>query len=414
MNKLYAELKTQKSFFSLILYSLYIGTFGYGGPAMIAMIKQLIVNKKKYINEKEFVDGLGLAQLLPGATGVNLIAYIGYKNNNFWGIFLISIAFVIPSFITINILSWAYFTYGELGFVKSLFLGLGALVVALLVNAIYMISSSLFDYKNIKGVLTSFKELTIIVLSFIGLFVFHSNIFWIILLCGLTGIVFFYLVPLEFKVDMHGTKLRDFLHQSEEENEKKSFIYYFPIIFMTLLLFAVISYDHTAVNLIIQFLKLGSITFGGGFVAIPLIKGIVVDQYQWLTLEQFRDGIALGQITPGPVLITAAFIGYKLGGVFGSFISTVSIFVPSLLGVVVLSKIHNRIEQLAWVKAMMRGFLAGFVGLLISVTIQFGINSFISIQAIAIFIFSLIYLFYFRKPVIWLILIIAAVSIFLF
>ncbi|MGE5437788.1 MAG: chromate efflux transporter [Syntrophothermus sp.] len=407
--------ESRRSFASLLLKALYIGTVGYGGPAMIAMIKQLIVKEKGIINEKEFIDGLGLSQLLPGATGVNLIGYIGYKKNKLWGIVLLPTMFVLPSFISINLFSWLYFTYGNLPFVKTIFQGLGALVVALLINALFSIGSSLFIKYPAKEFYKYFKEIIIAAGAFLTLFLFKVNVLWIIISTGIAGILLFYLSKENFKIEKYQIDLRRLSRLGFKREKKKNiFRYYFPL--ATLISFMLITafYFPNGLLIVQSFTQFGSITFGGGFVAIPLLKDLVVDQYGWLTLEQFRDGIAMGQITPGPVLITAAFIGYKLGGIVGSLISTMAIFAPSMIGIMFLSKVHDKVQSFDWVKALMRGFLAGFIGMLVSVTVQFGIHSLISVPAWLIFAFSIFYLMYLKKPTIWLILSVFVISLIIF
>lgn len=410
--------ESRRNFLSLLLKALYIGTVGYGGPAMIALIKQLIVKEKGIINEKEFIDGLGLSQLLPGATGVNLIGYIGYKKNKLWGIVLVPMMFVLPSFITINFFSWFYFTYGNLAFVKTIFQGLGALVVALLINALFTISTSLFNKHPRNEIYKYYKEALIAVFAFTTLFIFKVNVLWIIIASGLAGIMLFYINKENLKLSNYRLVKFDFSKISridfKRRKQKNIIRYYFPLAALLSFMVFMSIYFPNGVEIVQSFSKFGSITFGGGFVAIPLLKDLVVDQYGWLTLEQFRDGIAMGQITPGPVLITASFIGYKLGGVMGSLISTMAIFAPSMIGIMFLSKVHDKVQSYDWVKALMRGFLAGFIGLLISVSVQFGINSLTSIQAWLIFAFSMFYLMYLKKSTLWLIMGVFVISMMIF
>ena len=134
----------------------------------------------------------------------------------------------------------------------------------------------------------------------------------------------------------------------------------------------------------------------------------------WVSEIQFRDGIALGQITPGPVFITAAFIGYHVAGIIGAFMAALAIFTPSVAAIVVLSRIHSRVRSLKAVRVVIKGFLSGFFGLLIAVTLQFGFNSLVDWRTWAIFLAALSYLFFLKKDAIWLILGTIAVSLFLF
>ena len=132
------------------------------------------------------------------------------------------------------------------------------------------------------------------------------------------------------------------------------------------------------------FFKIGIFAFGGGFTTIPLIQHMVVDGMHWLDLSAFRDGIAMGQITPGPVFITATFIGYKVRGIAGALVATIAIFAPSLAAIMLVGPAHARIKNLKIIKVVIKGFLSGFIGLLLSVVLQFGIQSLVNVQTWAI------------------------------
>jgi chromate transporter len=167
-------------------------------------------------------------------------------------------------------------------------------------------------------------------------------------------------------------------------------------------------------TLFATFFKIGSFAFGGGFTAIPIIQSVVVDGMHWLDLTAFRDGIALGQITPGPVSITATFIGYKVRRVIGAVIATIGISTPSLAAMMLLSRAHAKIKNLKIVKAVIRGFLSGFIGLLLFVVLQFGVQSLVNWQSWTVFAISVIYLLGWKKDVVWLILGTIGVSLLVF
>jgi len=172
----------------MLKVALYIGTIGYGGPAMLALMKKVIVHEKQWISEEEFMNALSLSQILPGATGVSLWGYIGHKLRKPWGGILAPFSFVLPAMIAITALAWAYFTYGDLKFVSSIFMGLGALVVALLTNATLIMGKSIFP----KMDRNSYKGITISALSFLGITFLHLNVVYIILTSGVIGALFFY------------------------------------------------------------------------------------------------------------------------------------------------------------------------------------------------------------------------------
>jgi chromate transporter len=156
------------------------------------------------------------------------------------------------------------------------------------------------------------------------------------------------------------------------------------------------------------------LAFGGGFNSIPLIQHETITIHHWLTLPEFRDGIALGQITPGPVLITSTFIGYKVYGILGAITSTVAIFTPSLILIFLLYNVHTKLTRLPAVNVIMKGILAGFIGLLISTTIHFGIESLFDWKTWLVFSLSLIALLKFKSDPLWVIIGAIIISVFLF
>ena len=394
--------------FELLKTTFYVGAIGYGGPAILALMKKTFVHKKEWISEKEFMNALSLAQILPGATGVSLMGYIGFKLHKLWGGILVPLFYIFPATIAMIALAWAYFRFGDISFVKALFAGLGALVVALLVNATLILGKSVFKKITIKD----WKGFVISVVTFVGIFFLKINIIWLILLSGVFGFLFFY-----------------FTHEFEDEKVKKGEVLlternilkreslsvkdFFPVILVVALFIAGLIIPYTR-NLITTFLGIGTVAFGGGFTTIPLIQHQVVDAHGWLTIKQFMDGIALGQITPGPVFITATFIGYRVAAIFGALMATLAIFTPSLFAMIVLADIHGRVQNLKIVKVIIKGFLSGFIGLLVAVTLQFAFKSLLSWQTWLIFTLAIGWLMILKKNSVWAILGTVVLSLFLF
>lgn len=242
-----------------------------------------------------------------------------------------------------------YFIYGSLAIIQKLFTGFGALVVALLINAIINLGKPVFgktDRKDYKGVVIALITFSLSIFT-------RINTIYIILIAGVLGISFYF-----FTKEFEGIK------ETKLKNAETKIVPHFglskDISFLLLGIVAIsllLWLTHSIFwQLASTFFPIGSFAFGGGFTTIPLIKNIVVDQHKWLTLMQFRDGIAIGQITPGPVFITAAFIGYKVAGWLGELVSTVSIFLPSLLLIIILGNFHEQIKHLKLVKVIIKGF----------------------------------------------------------
>jgi chromate transporter len=385
--------------------ALYIGTIGYGGPAILALMKKVIVNEKAWISEEEFMNALSLSQILPGAVGVTLFGYIGHKLRKPWGGILAPLSFVLPSMIAITALAWAYFTYGDLKFVHSIFMGLGALVIALLINATLIMGKSVFP----KMDRNSYKGITIAALSFSSITFFHLNVIYSILISGVLGALFFY-----FSGEFEQEKMPGHLKVEIDAPKAGKVQNYMPLLLMAGILVISFWFIPGTWTIFTTFLKIGALAFGGGFTAIPLIQHVVVDGMHWLDITAFRDGIALGQITPGPVFITATFIGFKVKGIIGALVATIGIFTPSLAAIILIGRAHAKIKNYKIVKVIIKGFLSGFIGLLLAVVYLFGIHSLISCQTWALFAISTVYLIGWKKDAIWLILGIICVSLLMF
>ncbi|MGQ9847958.1 MAG: chromate transporter [Bacteroidales bacterium] len=176
------------SLFELCRTTFYIGIIGYGGPAILALMKKTFVHDKEWISGKEFMNALSLAQILPGAIGVSIMGYIGFKLYKLWGGILAQLLYILPATISMIVLGWAYFRFGSLSFVKSLFAGLGALVVALLVNATLILGKS-----DLKKLILATGKVWLLPWRLLPGFIFLKiNVIWIILVTGTMGFLFFY------------------------------------------------------------------------------------------------------------------------------------------------------------------------------------------------------------------------------
>jgi chromate transporter len=385
--------------------ALYVGTVGYGGPAILATMKKVIVQQKKWITDEEFLNALSLAQILPGATFFNMLGYIGYKLQGLRGGILAPFVFALPATASITILAWAYFTFGNLNFVHSIFMGLGAMVVALLINATMIMGKSIFPGTD----RTSYKGIVIAALSFLGIHFLRWNVVYIIVVSGVLGALFFY----------YGNALEPDKGPSDAGVEKDAprtgGLQHFLASALLVGGLAVVFWSVAETwTLFTTFGKIGLLAFGGGFTAVPLIQHVAVDGMRWLDPTAFRDGIAMGQITPGPVLITATFIGYKVKGIVGAVAATLGIFTPPLVLMMLAVRVHAKIKELKIAKAIVKGFLSGFVGLLLSVVLQFGVQSLIDWRTWSILAVSVLYLWVWKKNVVWLILGTIGVSLLVF
>jgi chromate transporter len=340
-----------------------LGATAYGGPAMITQIKETTVNRYGWVKEGEFMRGVALCQLIPGATMVQIVTYIGYRVRGIWGALTAAVAFVLPAFIVLLALSAIYFRYHNLWFIQALFKGLGAIVVAIILNACITFGRPIFR---------DWKVILIAVLSFFAFF-FQLNFVLIFVLAAVASLL---LRP-------KGPPIKAMPASPSLEVKKNDY----PIVialaaFICVLLLFSYLIDPRIANLSLGLSKIGALAFGGGFTAIPLIQYEMVDRFQWLSTKEFLDGIALGQVTPGPILITATFVGYKISGLLGAFMATVGVFFPSFFILVLLIPYHDRLRGVEKVRMMEQGILGSFIGMLALVLYNFGRTSLVDIPRI--------------------------------
>lgn len=340
-----------------------LGATAYGGPGMISQIKETAVHQYGWVKEGEFMRGLALCQLIPGATMVQIVTYVGYRVRGIWGALVAAIAFVLPAFIALLFLSALYFKTQSLGFIQALFKGLGAIVVAIILNACITFG---------KPMIKDWKIVLISALSFFGFF-FGWNFLLIFLLAAVAALL---LHPKGAQAK--NAPLSKELPRTTAKGRDHLFLGLLAVLICVILLICyLIDPKTTYLSLILS--KIGALAFGGGFTTIPMIQYEVIDRYQWLSTKEFLDGIALGQVTPGPILITATFIGYKLSGLLGASMATIGIFFPSFFILILLIPYYDRLKGVESVRTIERGILGSFIGMLGLLLYNFGRTALVDI-----------------------------------
>ncbi|MFB3885676.1 MAG: chromate efflux transporter [Thermodesulfobacteriota bacterium] len=350
---------------SLFIKVFKLGATAYGGPGMIAEIKETTVGRYGWVKEGEFMRGVALCQLIPGATMVQIVTYVGYRVRGIWGALTAAVAFVLPAFIALLALSAIYFKYHTLWFTQALFKGLGAIVVAIILNACMTFG---------RPILRDWKVILIALLSFFG-FLFRWNFVLIFALAAIAGLLLGPEKPQTKAGPTEGATLK--VARGKE----------YPVVALlaaTICVALAISHllDPRVTLLSLTLSKIGALAFGGGFTAIPLIQYEMVDRFGWLGTKEFLDGIALGQVTPGPILITAAFVGYKVSSLFGATMATLGVFFPSFFILVLLIPYHDRLKGAEKVRMMEQGILGSFIGMLVLVLYNFGRASFVDVPRV--------------------------------
>jgi len=337
---------------SLFFTFLKLGITAFGGPAMVAYIRKMAVEKRRWLSEQSFKDGVSLCQTLPGATAMQIAAYVGLRGRGMAGAAASYVGFGLPAFLLMMTFSALYVRAHTLPTVVSIFSGLQAIIVAIIANA--TISFGKNSLKNWQAVLIAFISAT--------LFRLRISPILVILLAAVLGILLYSRQVLsqttadpKIKVGLQNSLLWLLLAVAV------GFIFLF---------FA----DQKLFDLATLMFRIDLSAFGGGFASVPLMFHEVVDVHSWLDAKTFLDGIALGQVTPGPIVITATFIGYLLNGVLGGLIATLSIFLPSYILVVGITPYFDKLRNSPYFSRAISGILSSFVGLLLSVTIRFALD----------------------------------------
>jgi chromate transporter len=348
---------TQPTYRSLFWTFLKIGSTAFGGfMALISVVQNYMVERRKLISHEDMLDGISLATILPGPVAMNVVAYVGFKLRGVIGALVCTVAVTIPTFIFILFLSYGYFTWGEIPSVNKFFQGFIPAVAAIILATVWKMGR-----QNLKGkaelVIASASCITLIAVG--GFYVTLA----VILMSGTVG----YWLFREPKQEQNNTNGKIHTAAPKVKNAAGKRFYSstaVPIIAASAPFF---STDLTiSIKILVTFAGMSLFLFGGGFVFIPLIQEIVVDGYGWVTHKEFIDGIALGQVTPGPILISAAFIGYKVAGLMGATAATLGIFTPPAILMIFCSQYLDRIKHSIILKSALHGIRAGVIGMILA------------------------------------------------
>jgi chromate transporter len=306
-----------------------IGLFGFGGGlGVLALLRAECVKKKHFITDDELATAVAMGQMLPGPFVPNYCEYIGYHLFGIRGALAAGAALVLPSFILMIILSWFYLTYSTLPGITLVFKGIGAVITSIILWASYEMGRVLI--KNVKGMVIFFFALALFLLKFDPILT--------VIISGILGIAFEHI----------------------RLNRR-------AMLAVPLLLFDF----GKALELFSIFAKIGTVIFGGGYAAIPFIQNEVCTVRNWLTAKEFVDAVALGQMTPGPVAITATFVGFKVMGIPGALIATLGIFLPSFLMLLIMVRVYRKISANVYVKSFFNGIKSAVVAILLSTGVFF-------------------------------------------
>jgi chromate transporter len=343
-------------------YFLYLGTFGFGGPiALAGYMQRDLVEQRGWITKKDYVDGLALAQLAPGPLAAQLAIYLGWVKGRVLGATAVAAAFILPSFLMVLVLSAVYVRYGGLPWMQNVFYGVGAAVITIIARS---------ALKLVK--LTLAKDRLLWVLfgaSAVATAWTESEIIWLFLGSGLMTL--FFRFPPRPKWGASGSAGA-----------------WLPVAGMHVTLAAAVTPTLATWPLLgrvaLYFAEAGSFVFGSGLAIVPFMHGGVVNQLHWLTERQFLDAVAVAMITPGPVVITVAFIGYLVAGPLGASAASVGVFLPCYLFVIIPAPYFRRFADNPRVKAFVDGVTAAATGAIAGAAFVLGRRALTDVGAVLI------------------------------
>ncbi|MDZ7812946.1 MAG: chromate efflux transporter [Ideonella sp.] len=324
------------------------------GMAILQSLKQMSL-RRGFVSEAEIEEGLALVQLYPGPLMVDLVAYIGYLRRGPWGALAAAAGMLAPATLMMLVLAALYQRYGTLPAVVAMLPGLGALVVGVVLNVTLD-----FAQKNLNGHADALLALLAFSMGALG-----GNMVWVVGIGIAAGAVMW-------------------RHQQGDKIEKSNASLPWrrlalPSLMGSLLVALAVSallWPGPSSALLLTFMKIGSIAFGNGATILPIMQQAVVVEHQWLDPAQFSAAIALGQITPGPILNSATFVGWQVAGLAGALAATFAIFAPSIVMTMIFTELFTHVRHLAAVRGAIRGVMASFVGMLAWVTISLGQHAF--------------------------------------
>ena len=323
-----------------------LGFTSYGGFAAWGIMQTELQDKRQWVPKERFVEGLSLVNMLPGATATQLGIFLGYARGGWWGGLLAGLCFVFPAFCIMFALTLTYAYVGATPILRGGLYGIGPVALGIFIVAVYRLGRSAMTSTAqslialAAATASAFSPLglaAILVLAGgVGILIFHSRRLGVVVLIVLTTLL----------AVMHVVPWSPLVSIAPSAQVSTS------------------TYSAGLTDMGTFFFQVGALAFGGGLTMIAFIQEQVVNQFHWLTQQEFIDGLALSQFTPGPILMIAAYIGYKLAGVAGAVLATTAIFLPSFILMLSMLRMFERVRTLVWTKAAMRGVGPAVIGVL--------------------------------------------------
>lgn len=344
----------------LAAYFLRLGASGFGGPiALAGYMQRDLVEKRGWFTQDEYVQGLAVAQTLPGPLAAQLAMWLGYVRHGFWGAAASALAFILPPFVIVSVVAAIYVALAGTTVIQALFYGVGPAVIALILRGAWkLVRVTVRTDRRLWAIFAAVASVTFIV---------RSEVAILFVVAGLIGVVL-YAGPL--RVSATGS----------------------PGL-LPLIAAATQSTDvNTLIALGVFFFKAGAFTFGSGLAIVPFLQQGVVRDYGWLSEREFLDAVAMGMITPGPVVITAVFVGFLVAGFAGATIAAIGVFLPPFLMVVLFAPWIIRYRKHPFVQGFTKGATAAAAGAIVGAAAVIATQVLIDIPTVVIFVAALVVL----------------------
>jgi chromate transporter len=351
----------RNSMTELALYFLRLGFLGFGGPvALVGQMERELVNDKKWLSKEQMRESIAICQSLPGPLAIQVGIYVAWLRCGFWGAWLGGWCFILPNFVIVAALGALYVYLGDLQPVTAIFYGVSPAVIALILHSCYRLA---------KLGMEDWLQWAIAAVCLAVTVILQAEVALLFIGAGIVGILYYGSI---FKRSPTALQI---------------------VIIPAAAPMAPAATGSTLGKLLLFFLKAGSLTFGSGLVIVPFLEQGLVQQYGWLDQRQFLIAVAIGMISPGPVVITATFVGYLVAGFWGSLVSTVGIFLPSFLLVLIVAPLLARHRENANVQGFVKGAYAAAIGTILGACILLGKIAIGDWLTIAIAVVSLAVLF---------------------
>ena len=329
----------------LVLYYLRLGLVGFGGPvALVGQMERELVGERKWLTKEEMREGIAVCQSLPGPLAIQVGIWISYIRGGFWGAWAGGWAFILPNFVIVTVLGALYVHWGGLSAVKAIFYGVSPAVIALILHSCYRLT---------KLGMKDWLEWALAAAAFVITVAVQAEVALLFIACGVIGVLYY------------GSLFRG----RTAASTTSSLLAAAPLVAAGA---TPGSLGAMLGKLFAFFLKAGSLTFGSGLVIVPFLEKGLVQQTGWLTERDFLVAVAMGMISPGPVVITATFVGYLVAGFWGAVVATIGIFLPSFLLILIVAPILMRYRANPNVQGFIKGAYAAAIGTILGACVLLG------------------------------------------